>query len=272
MLLGPGMEWPKAELSYSLSRQKKMQLAYMCVATELHIRGILAGFKDTRLQKIRAFFNPKPPVIAAYDSFPEVFAWQYYLDHKSVLLRYCMLQFRMNKQPDGSPAATNMLQRILLRSFEHLEQQIKYIGAPHTLADNLLYQARYKLSQDLDFAQHLWSLINLPIGRALAFLEQGRDYMQEGKNEDAVWPFVFSHYISIMSGSHLAALKALIGLSHVGISVRESVWNFSVGMLQGREHTEFFRNRATHMHLVTRASLPVPRKFKMPNPDSLVRP
>jgi hypothetical protein len=93
---------------------------------------------------------------------------------------------------------------------------------------------------------HIWDLIGHPIGRGLALRDEGIEFLRKdvARSEAA---FLRCLALSEASGSHLTALKALIGLFHARGQISRASWETHVRGIQGAEHKLFFREAGLHL-------------------------
>jgi hypothetical protein len=254
MLQGPTMTWPDRHLSFSWDRKQRRFMLYRCLRTSLAIRKSIAGFSRNFLGKLWRIVHPHAPAPAAESGRAlEVMAWQYYLDHSQVFLNSLIkvLVVSSDWHPQGrfvAPIAS--LVRLLARSAARLALWrltwlARRVGAAYTQADLYLFRSRYGIADDLTLAEHFWTLVGHPVGRALIVRDRAVRYMRAGDHERALRAFRSCYCVAVSSGSHLTALKALIGLFHLGVPLRRSRWERHVHQLQGDQYVSFF-DRATN--------------------------
>lgn len=253
MIQGPTMTWPDRILSFRWDRKQELDLFYACVRTSFRLRKSLAGFSSHRLGAIWRIVHPTiPSSFSRSSQVFEVLAWQYYLDHSQVFLNHLMrfLLKWTNWRPRGRLSGcaawfTRLVGRACARlALWRLTWLVRAVGAAYTRADIYLFRSRYGIADDFVFAEHFWTLVGHPVGRALIFRDRGLRFMRAHDHVGAAREFARCYRLSASCGSHLTALKALIGLFYSGKRVSLGLWECHVSKLQGERFVSFF-SRAT---------------------------
>jgi hypothetical protein len=256
MLLGPVMKWPDKSLTFQLSIRQQLSLIAQCAATSFRIRRLLANFQRRSVARIWRIIHPKLTEQADHaDSVQEVLAWQYYLDHQLVFMGYLARPLlALVGQLSGLGgwaklvAPLKQITRVIgWLMLSRISRSVERAGAAYTQGDIYLYRTRFGLADDLEFANHFWTLVNHPVGHALALRDRAVQNMRAGKNLEASAQFLKCYRCSVACGSALTALKALIGLFHLQKPFKEAAWQRNFRNIQGNEHISFFRRASEHM-------------------------
>jgi hypothetical protein len=255
MRLGPVMNWPDQHFRYHLSIKTKLYLYKTCAAASFQLRKILAQFRDNKIQRFWRVLFPKPPSATRRETIQEEVAWQYYLDHRQVFLNYLIrpLGKVVNLKPRNRVTAVLAAPIKWIAKFSarialyKLTRLVRRAGAATIQADIYLFRARYGIADDLVLAEHFWSLVSNPVGGALVLRDRGERALRARSFESAGTEFYRCYALSAACGSHLTALKALIGRFHVGQSFRQALWQKHVDRIQGEQHIIFFNVLAKYV-------------------------
>jgi SIR2-like domain len=279
MRFGPAMKWPNQSFSFGLSLKEVLILYHRSARGSFRLRKLLAGFGVKYLTRMGRVFFPQPPGPTAHPE--EAVAWQYYLDHRQVFLNY-LIRF-LAKAVDINCRSRLMLvlttpvkkiSKFCARmALWNLTRLVRRAGAATIQADIYLFRARYGIANDLAFADHFWSLVSNPVGGALVLRDRGirslkaalasrSTRVQDSKKlMEARQQFFECYALSSACGSHLTALKALIGLFHTGYAFRKTIWDKHVNGIEGQQHVSFFNGLTAH--IASHNGFKPPRRIKM---------
>ncbi len=240
MSVGPVMSWPNPDFDFEMPVLAKGHWFLSQLLTTLRIRLLFCTALPRYSQNIFLLF----PRDATPDcTFDEAMAWQYYADHVQVFGNLVLRGVRaVVGKTRGSAIARWFVAMIsgLSRSY----------GSAYTQADMYLWRYRHGLESDLTFAQHLWTLVGHPVGLAMTLRDQGRERLEEWEKTGddrqktaAYEAFRQAYGLSLKCGSHLTALKALIGLYHVNPVTHGLLWKYHVCGIQGQTYKLFFKHK-----------------------------
>jgi translation initiation factor 2 beta subunit (eIF-2beta)/eIF-5 len=244
MLMGPFMDWPDRKLTYRMSFCSKVISLLMHLWTTIRVRRLLLDFRrNGPMGRVFNFFRSVVPtkldLPGASSSAQEVISWQYYLDHWQVFGNLLL------------KALGRLSVSFRSRFLDNLEREVQLAGAAYSQADVYLWRFRYGLAGDAVLAQHMWGLVANSVGLALVLRDEGRTLLNQGSSaillEKAAEKFDEAYKLAERCGSHLTALKALIGMYHANKPLNKAAWLHHVEGLEGKKHRVFFADATRYL-------------------------
>jgi len=253
MLMGPFMAWPDQNLSDRANAATVVKSLLLHLKTSARVRFAMLTHTRGKTGRVPSFLRSIwPAQISPSDpenlSIGESIAWAYYLDHRLV---FGLLALRALTSLARFRFARAVTRFLALRFVDRLEAGVQSAGTAYTLADLYVLRARFGDETEVMWARHIWKLVGHSIGVALILRDQGAEMLRGWPpnvcNSVAADRFRQCYEISVSAGSHLTALKAMIGLHHAGIHLERTRWDYHSNKIEGSEFVRFFARAADYL-------------------------